>query len=329
MKTKSTLSPGATLALWAGLCFAAALYGNYRGFGGKRFSIALATFAALLGVQMLFAAHGVAERAAGWAQKASWRGLAAVVPPLLFVFYGWGTGTLRLQGLVLYSMTLLPLLVAAALEPPRDRRLRDIQTYGTLLVLWLVVEFRAWFPFFPYPGSVGGTLFILFGVMHGAWIFLLLRPMEGTGYALDWSRGHGWQIAVNFALIALLVIPLGQAIGFLRFDPSLEQLRLLPLTAAGIFLFNAWPEEFFFRGLLQNKLARTLRNEDLGWVAASVLFGLAHLNNGRFPNWRYAVLATVAGLFYGRTWRRTGSVFAAAVVHTAVNAAWRALFRTL
>jgi membrane protease YdiL (CAAX protease family) len=252
-----------------------------------------------------------------------------VVPPLLFVFYGWGTGTLRLQGLVLYSITLLPLLVAAALEPPRDLRLRDIQTYGTLLVLWLVVEFRAWFPFFPYPGSVGGTLFILFGVMHGAWIFLLLRPMEGTGYALDWSRAHSWQIGLNFALIALLVIPLGQAIGFLRFDPSLEQLRLLPLTAAGIFLFNAWPEEFFFRGLLQNQLARTLRNEDLGWVAASVLFGLAHLNNGRFPNWRYAVLATVAGLFYGRTWRRTGSVFAAAVVHTAVNAAWRALFRTL
>ena len=45
-------------------------------------------------------------------------------------------------------------------------------------------------------------------------------------------------------------------------------------------------------------------------LVAAVIFGLAHLNNGGFPNWRYASLATLAGLAYGSAWRKTRSIFA-------------------
>jgi membrane protease YdiL (CAAX protease family) len=48
-----------------------------------------------------------------------------------------------------------------------------------------------------------------------------------------------------------------------------------------------------------------------------------------FPNWRYVILATIAGLFYGWTWRKTGSIFASAIVHALVDALWHFLFRTL
>ena len=85
-----------------------------------------------------------------------------------------------------------------------------------------------------------------------------------------------------------------------------------------------------FRGLLQNSLSRTLSSENGGWIVASIIFGLAHINNnGVFPNWRYALLATIAGIFYGNTWRKTGSIFPAAIVHALVDTTWHLLFRTL
>jgi membrane protease YdiL (CAAX protease family) len=48
-----------------------------------------------------------------------------------------------------------------------------------------------------------------------------------------------------------------------------------------------------------------------------------------FPNWRYVVLASIAGFFYGWTWRKTGSIFASALLHAAVDITWHFLFRTV
>jgi membrane protease YdiL (CAAX protease family) len=76
-------------------------------------------------------------------------------------------------------------------------------------------------------------------------------------------------------------------------------------------------------------LSRSTESELAGWCAASVLFGLSHITNMGFPNWRYVVLASLAGLFYGWTWRKTGSIFASSIVHALVDALWHFLFRTL
>jgi len=100
-------------------------------------------------------------------------------------------------------------------------------------------------------------------------------------------------------------------------------LHLVLFTVVGFF------EEFLFRGLLQNMLARSTKNDRAGWWTASVLFGFSHITNMGFPNWRYVILASIAGLFYGWTWRRTGSIFASAIVHALVDAIWHFLFRTL
>lgn len=60
---------------------------------------------------------------------------------------------------------------------------------------------------------------------------------------------------------------------------------------------SATPEEFLFRGLLQNLLSRMLTSDAYGWICASVLFGFSHITNYHFPNWRYVLLASIAALF--------------------------------
>jgi len=126
-----------------------------------------------------------------------------------------------------------------------------------------------------------------------------------------------------------VAIPSGLALHFIQFAPRWSSAASLPIAALGILIFTAWPEEFLFRGLLQNILSRKTNSALTGWCAAAVLFGLSHITNGHFPNWRYALLAAVAGFFYGWTWRKTGSIFASAIVHALVDATWHFFFRTM
>ena len=95
------------------------------------------------------------------------------------------------------------------------------------------------------------------------------------------------------------------------------------MAAAGgiIFAGTAVPEEILFRSLIQNLL--TLRWGG-GWrtlLAASVIFGCAHLDNGPqpLPNWRYMILATIAGLAYGQVFQRASTVLSSAGLHTLVD----------
>jgi membrane protease YdiL (CAAX protease family) len=116
-------------------------------------------------------------------------------------------------------------------------------------------------------------------------------------------------------------VALAFAIGFLRPDPVAFSLRTL-LVTIGTFLGVLWvlavAEEFFFRGLLQQLLARKLGKQALAIVLASLIFGAAHL-----PNWKLALLATFAGLFYGQAYSQAGSIRAAMVTHALVVTTWR------
>jgi membrane protease YdiL (CAAX protease family) len=160
--------------------------------------------------------------------------------------------------------------------------------------------------------------------------FLFVRQFEGVGYNIVWGRDAVFNVLFHFGLLAVILIPLGTVLHFVRFDASQANWKSLPFDAISIFLLTAWPEELLFRGLLQNSLSRTLTSETGGWFAASVVFGLAHItNNGVFPNWRYVILATIAGIFYGRTWRKTNSIFTSAIVHALVDTIWHLAFRTL
>ena len=87
------------------------------------------------------------------------------------------------------------------------------------------------------------------------------------------------------------------------------------------------PEEVLFRGLIFNILQRTIRGHG-PWpalVISSVIFGLAHLNNPP-GDWRYVLLATMAGMTYGWAYLRTGSLLAPSYAHALVDIIGRTLF---
>jgi len=85
-------------------------------------------------------------------------------------------------------------------------------------------------------------------------------------------------------------------------------------------------EEFFFRGLLQQWMVGWLRNEWAGLIATSLIFGAVHLPYQSFPNWRFALLAGVAGIFYGLAFRQASSIRASMVTHALTFTTLRVFF---
>jgi membrane protease YdiL (CAAX protease family) len=169
----------------------------------------------------------------------------------------------------------------------------------------------------------------LFCVCVGAYGFLVVRNLEGVGYRLTFRKADVVDGLANFAGFALLGIPLGIYLGFIHFRPhGVSPLDFL-LQLFGIYLTVAIPEELLFRGILQNFLTKSLRSERRGLYAlliASVVFGASHLHHPPVPNWRYGVLATLAGLFYGNAYRTRRRLSSPALTHALVDAVWHFWF---
>jgi len=91
------------------------------------------------------------------------------------------------------------------------------------------------------------------------------------------------------------------------------------LWAWGNLLVTCVAEELFFRGLLQRYLVTQWREKRWGWPVAlclvSLLFGLVHLGGG----WQFALLATVAGAFYGAVYHMSGRIEMAILLHFFIN----------
>lgn len=328
MPEKRALSIWTALGLWAAAVAAGAIYGSLLGFSGRRFVIALCVLAFFLATQLVFAAGNLGERLARRAGP-QLGVLISVVPFLAYLIYVLGTNSFALSRVAIaaaYVLTPTLLAISAGKAPPGTW-----QDYLAMLSIFLPLKFRWLSVLWPYPNPQAGYIAtMLLAINIALATFLFVRQLDGIGYNIVWGRNIILTVLINFGLIAVIVIPLGTALHFIRFDPTVAHWKSLPGDAISIFLLTAWPEELLFRGLLQNCLSRTLSSESGGWIVASVIFGLAHItNNGVFPNWRYVILAIIAGLFYGRTWRKTDSIFASAIVHGLVDTIWHITFRTL
>jgi membrane protease YdiL (CAAX protease family) len=184
----------------------------------------------------------------------------------------------------------------------------------------------------PAPHVALAILGKLMWIRLGLMAVLSLRSMEDARFGFipsprDWRVGIRWY---------LYFLPAGAALGYLtrfaRFHPQpLEWWKfslLLAATFLGVLWVVALAEEFFFRAFLQRLLARSLRNETGGLICASVLFGLAHLPFRQFPNWRFAIVGGVSGVFYGLAFLKAQSVRASMVTHALVVTTWRMFFTT-
>ncbi|MFB3923527.1 MAG: type II CAAX prenyl endopeptidase Rce1 family protein [Terriglobia bacterium] len=169
----------------------------------------------------------------------------------------------------------------------------------------------------------------LFCVCVGSYAFLVVRNLDGVGYRLGFRKGDIVDGLTNFAGFALVGIPLGYALHFIRFHPHGISLFDLGFQLFAIYLTIAIPEEFLFRGVLQNFLTKTLsgpRRAVYALLIASVIFGASHLHHAPVPNWRYAIMAALAGLFYGNAYRTRQRLSSPALTHALVDTVWHFWF---
>ena len=248
--------------------------------------------------------------------------LRMLLPGLLGIPYAalaaWNQ-MFRWEWLAVYCC--LPILIAwllgqaARVDPEQRGNWRDALI---LLTLGIVVDLR-WFDAAWPPGLRGlGNLVLVDAGLYG---FLGIRRLTGTGFDFHF-RWSDWKTGVReLASFAPFVIGIGWAIGFVHPHRNVPAVGAL-VSWIGIFVFVAVLEELFFRAWVQNFLERRLgRHKAL--VIASVLFGLSHFNKrSAHFNWRYVLLATIAGIFYGRAWREQRRVPASAITHTFVDWLW-------
>ncbi len=203
-----------------------------------------------------------------------------------------------------------------------------------LAVLGLSVDLRWFERAWPAHLSIFNKVLLLDA---GIYAIVAVRNLDGVGFDL--------RLRVKDVLIGLrefvfyfpIALGLGLMLHFIGLHPLVQGpvFGIAGLTVAlkfagawvFTFFFIAVPEELFFRGWVQNLLERRMGRTAALFVTAA-LFGLAHFNKRTtFFNWRYVLLAAIAGVFYGRAWRRDRRVAASSVTHATVDSVWSLWFR--
>ena len=196
--------------------------------------------------------------------------------------------------------------------------------FAIIALLWFPLEFSVGQQWVPIPAQSQLHL-AAYGVsiLLGLSIFLLFRRLPGMKYNLLRSGRDLVNLLLGFAACAPVLIALGGMIGFLppfhlpaRPSPAHIGSQYLIILAA-----TALPEEILFRGLIQNAIAQKLGTSAGTLLLAALIFGCAHLDNGPgpLPNWRYMILATIAGVAYGKVYEKSSSIFASAGLHALVD----------
>ena len=318
--------------------------------------VAVALYVALLAAFWFVALHFSLEKQIGGHMPSAFLGFALLFAP--YWFFGFGAAELlksklhsstvrvfapgllvipylifsipRNEFLWSYALVLfaIPVGLAALFEflPPRTPKL-CWQDALALATIGFPVEFRWLAGSFPHPGLSALPKFLLLDA--ALYAFLVIRELEGVGYDFR-ARWRDLAIGVReWAFFAPIAIGLGWALKFIAFHHTMPRASAISSALMVTFFFVAVPEELFFRGLLQNMLeARIGRSRAL--IVSAVIFGLSHFNklNHGFPfNWRYVLLAAIAGIFYGRAWRSKRRLVASGTTHTLVDVVWGLWFK--
>ena len=202
-----------------------------------------------------------------------------------------------------------------------------IADFAFLSILAAVMLARLFHDIYPAPvprlpiDILGHLMLIRLTIM----VILLLRCVPGIGFGWIPSRRE-FLVGLQYFLYFLpFGLPLAWALGLLRMRSHPNALWQGIAVGLGIFWVVALSEEFFFRGVLQQWIARWTGSRNAALLLASVCFGLVHLWFRAFPNWQMAVVASLAGGFYGLAYRKGESIRASMVSHALVATAWRVL----
>jgi hypothetical protein len=248
---------------------------------------------------------------------------AVLAIPWLVVAIGLHDFAVRWLLFYLFAPVIIATLewLASTLDPDQHGHLFD---FLVLIPLGLAVDLRWLEPAWPHKLALFGKLTLLDA---GLYAFLAVRCLSGVGFDLR-IHARDWRIGLReFAFYLPLAIPLGLALGFLHLHHRIDHPWLILPAWIATFVGVALPEEVFFRGWIQNLLERRI-GRIASLILTACLFGLSHFNKRTLSfNWRYVVLAALAGIFYGRAWRQDRRVGASAITHATVDTIWGALLR--
>jgi uncharacterized protein len=246
--------------------------------------------------------------------------LAPCILGLPYALVSTSLGIFHWSWLALY--TLLPvgislLLYGASLSDPEQRG--EWRDFLILLLIGAAVDLR-WFEPAWGPGlAVFNKVLLLDAGIYG---YLGIRQLRGVGFDLRLRRQDFGIGLLALAAYTPIGAGLGLLLGFLHFHAFLPSLWHVVLAWLFTFFFIAVPEELFFRGWMQNLLERRV-GPARALLITTTLFGLSHFNKrATLFNWRYVLLATLAGIFYGLAWRQARRVGSSAVTHASVDTIW-------
>lgn len=175
-------------------------------------------------------------------------------------------------------------------------------------------------------------------------IFRTLFGYRWRDFGMQWtglralSGNHLLVVLVLSAAILLFQFYAGRGAAPIRQGQfSASQLTIgLPLCFVWLFFEVGLVEEFFFRALLQTRLAVWFRSEVSGIALMALLFGLSHApgfilrgaglrdvigaNPSVLDSIAYAIaVLSMSGIFLGIVWARTKNLLAVMIIHAAAD----------
>lgn len=224
---------------------------------------------------------------------------------------------------IVFCYTVAPVAcvwLAGAGPPDRPATL----DFAAIALLWFPLEFPAGAARLIAKHAQGFLHSVAYGIaiLLGLILFLGFRRIAGMKYRTPRTSGDLRNTLAGFALTAPVLAIVGIAIGFIPMPHAATAgPGKMAAAAAIIFCATALPEEILFRALIQNLIMQRFGETNRALLAASVIFGAAHLDNGpqALPNWRYMILATIAGYAYGKVFQRSSSILASTGFHALVD----------
>ncbi len=289
---------------------------------------------AVAGIYGCFLVSLILALAPGWVGLRGWlagrvAGERAWALPLIwcvpYLLYAAGTGDFGWVALGRLFAAGATVILIYRLAPVRELARfgwQDLAVAGWLITVLMGHQLaRIW----NVPANLDfmGRLFLI-AVAGWSWVFVRTVPKLGFELRVSWEIL--WAAGLNFLWFAVIAIPAGLALGFIEWHPLHKGVADFAVAFLEIFLFIALLEELFFRGFLQTLLAENLRSAWAGQILVSCLFGLFHILHAPFPNWRYVLLASVAGWFYGSAFMKSGTLMSSALAHAMVDTMWRTFF---
>lgn len=191
--------------------------------------------------------------------------------------------------------------------------------YLALLAVAFIIEAHIFAAAWTIP-NLGGMEKLLF-VDVVLYEYLVVRTHFRVGFDLR-ARVIDFAVGLReFAFYTPIALLLGFALGFLHLHRITGSVEWVGAGWLFTLFFVALPEEIFFRGILLNLLEQKMGTRT-ALLISSALFGLAHFNKRAVFNWRYVILAAIAGVFYGRSYLVHRRLLSAGITHATVDTIW-------